>query len=95
MGCDCENALIAIQVMSDVEKKLSSQVVSMKDLIVVYDATVLLKIIIIDMMNCNKLILKTDGEAVLHHNQCEIQKKKRSNESLLKKSPVRETNQML
>ena len=77
MGCDCGNALIAIQVISDVEKKLSSQVVSMKDLIVVYDVTVLLKIIIIDIMKYNKIILKTDGEAVLHDNQSEIQKKKK------------------
>ena len=79
------------------EKKMSSQVVSMKDLIVVYGATVLLKIIkiiIIDIMKYNKIILKTDGEAVLHDNQYEIQTK-RSNESLLKKSPVRDTNQML
>ena len=60
----------------------------MKDLIVVYDATVLLKIM--DKMKYINMILKTDGEAILHNNQSEIQKK-RSNESLLHKSPVRDT----
>ena len=44
MGCDRGNALIAIQVISDVEKK-TSQVILMKDLSVIYDATELLKII--------------------------------------------------
>ena len=69
-------------------KKMSSQVISMKDLNVVYDASELLKIM--DKMKYNIMTLETDGEAILHDNQFEIQEK-RSNESLLHKSPVRDT----
>ena len=67
---------------------MSSQVISMKGLIVVYDATELLKIM--DKVKYNIMILETDGGAILHDNQFEIQEK-RSNESLLHKSPLRDT----
>ena len=75
MACDCGNALIAILVISDVgKKKMSSQVISMKDLHVVFDVIELLKII--DKMKYNIMMLETGGEAVLHKNQSEIQEKK-------------------
>ena len=67
---------------------MSSQVVSMMDLNVIYNAAELLKIM--DKMKHNIMILETDGEAILHDNQSEIQEKRR-NESLLHKSPVRDT----
>ena len=43
-----------------------------------------------DKMKYNIMILETDGGAILHDNQFETQEK-RSNESLLHKSPVRDT----
>ena len=61
-------------------KNMSSEIISMKDLNVVYDATELLKIM--DKMKYNIMMMETDGEAILHDNQSEIQEKK-SNESLL------------
>ena len=55
-------------------KKMSFQAISMKDLNVVY-----LKIM--DKIKYNIMISETDGEAILHVNQSEIQEK-RCNESL-------------
>ena len=65
MGCDCGNALIAILVISDVGKKMSSQVISMKDLNVVYDATELLKIM--DKVKYMIISLKFKRKEVMNH----------------------------
>ena len=73
MGCDCgEKRLITIQVITDIGKKKSSQVILMKDLSVIYDATEFLKII--DKMKYETKILKSDGEVILHDNQSEEKK---------------------
>ena len=76
MECECEEATIAIEV------------VPMKGLSVSYCVTQLLKDI--DKLGRKNMILKTDGEAASHGNQTEVQKK-RCDETLLQKSPVRDS----